>query len=60
MSYSFWRPQPWRPRAPAPLPPSYATVRPLERDVLSEQSFISCAQDKFSCVQEYSEKFLIV
>ena len=25
MSYSFWRPQPWRP-ALAPLPPSYATV----------------------------------
>jgi len=26
MSYSFWRPQPWRPGALAPLPPSYATV----------------------------------
>ena len=26
MSYSFWRPQPWRPGALAPLcPPSYAT-----------------------------------
>src|SRR6218665_3675756 len=24
MSYSFWRPQPWRPGAPAP--PSYATA----------------------------------
>ena len=25
MSYSFWRPQTWRPGALAPLPPSYAT-----------------------------------
>jgi len=26
MSYSFWRPQPWRPGgACSPLPPSYAT-----------------------------------
>ena len=27
MSYSFWRPQPWHPRALAPSdPPSYATA----------------------------------
>ena len=28
MSYSFWRPQHWRPGALAPLPYSYATALP--------------------------------
>ena len=41
MSYSFWRPQPWRPGALAPpLPPSYATAACLSLS-LSVSLFIS-------------------